>query len=174
LAVRDIVKEVRVPDEVLDDIQRAMLRFIASVVLHNHAVAQRVGLGASDSQLLSLLNLHGPLTPGRVAELTGLTSGTVTGVLDRLERGGFVRRERDAADRRKVHVVPVPEAMVPLTEHYRPQAEHLADVLGRRDADQLRVIADFLTDLAAPEAEPVVAPPSASGRGGGTRSSSGS
>src|ERR671916_44684 len=95
-------------DELRAAIQRSTLRFIAGVVLHNHAVAQRVGLGASDSQLISLLNLHGPLTPGRLAELTGLTTGTVTGVIDRLERAGYVRRERDAGDRRKVPVTQVP------------------------------------------------------------------
>lgn len=158
-------------DELQASIHRATLRFIASAVLHNHAVAQRVGLGASDSQLLSLLNLHGPLTPGRLAEMTGLTSGTITGVIDRLERAGFVRRERDATDRRKVVVTPVPEAMAALGEHYRAQGEHLAAVLATRDPDQLRVIADFLTELTAPEAGAFVAPPpSAGGRGSGTGS----
>jgi DNA-binding MarR family transcriptional regulator len=161
-------------DEVQSTIQRAMLRFIAAAVLHNNAVAQRVGLGPSDSQLLSLLNLHGPLTPGRLAEMTGLTSGTVTGVIDRLERAGFVRRERDTADRRKVNVAPVPEAMAPLAEHYRQHGEHLAAVLRSRDEDQLRVIADFFTELTDPEAGAFVAPPpSPGGRGGGTTNSSG-
>ncbi|GAA0905187.1 MarR family winged helix-turn-helix transcriptional regulator [Pseudonocardia zijingensis] len=134
-------------DELRTAIQRSTLRFIASAVLHNHAVAQRVGLGASDSQLLSLLNLHGPLTPGRLAEHTGLTTGTVTGVIDRLEAAGFVRRERDTADRRRVLVTPVPEAMAALGEHYREHAEHLDAVLAARDEAQLRVIADFLADL---------------------------
>lgn len=154
-------------EEVRTAIQRSTLRFIAGVVLHNHAVAQRLGLGASDSQLLSLLNLHGPLTPGRLAELTGLTTGTVTGVIDRLERGGFVHRERDTADRRKVLVTPVPEAMRALAEHYREHGEHLDAVLRRRDDAQLRVIADFLAELTEPE-------PPAAGRDGGTTSSSGS
>ncbi len=134
-------------DELRSEIGTSVLRFIAGVVLHNHAVAQRLGLGSSDSQFLNLLDLHGPLTPGRLAELTGLTTGTVTGVIDRLERGGFVRRVRDAEDRRKVLVTPVAEAMAGLAEHYREHGEHLDAVLRRRDADQLRVIADFLADV---------------------------
>ncbi len=162
-------------DELRAAIQRSTLRFIAAVVLHNHVVSQRVGLGASDSQLLSLLGVHGPLTPGRLAELTGLTTGTVTGVIDRLESGGFVRRERDATDRRKVLVTPVPEAMAGLAEHYRHHGELLDAALSRRDDDQLRVIADFLADLTGPDAGALVAPPpSAGGRGKGTTSSSGS
>ena len=162
-------------DELRAAIQRSTLRFIAGVVLHNHVVSQRVGIGASDSQLLSLLGVHGPLTPGRLAELTGLTTGTVTGVIDRLERGGFVRRERDTADRRKVLVTPVPQAMATLGEHYREHGEHLDAVLRTRDEAQLRVIADFLADLTDPDAGALVTPPpSVGGRGSGTTSSSGS
>jgi DNA-binding MarR family transcriptional regulator len=161
-------------DELRATIQRSILRFIAGAVLHNQQVTQRVGLGASDSQVLSLLNLHGPQTPGRLAETTGLTTGTVTGVIDRLERGGYVRRERDAADRRKVLVTPVAEAMAPLAEHYRQHGEHLDAVLRGRDPDQLRVIADFLAELTGPPTGPRAAPPSAGGRGEGTTSNSGS
>lgn len=134
-------------DELRSEIGTSVLRFIAGVVLHNQVVTQRMGLGSSDSQFLSLLDLHGPLTPGRLAELTGLTTGTVTGVIDRLERAGFVRRTRDIGDRRKILVTPVAEAMAGLVEHYREHGEHLDAVLRRRDTDQLRVIADFLADV---------------------------
>jgi DNA-binding MarR family transcriptional regulator len=100
----------------------------------------------SDTQFMHLLNLHGPLTPGRLADLSGLSTGTVTGVVDRLEKLGYVRRERDPSDRRKV-IVTVDEERLgqdfgPL---YAPQAEHLAKVLERYDADQLELIEDFLT-----------------------------
>ena len=132
------------------EIDRSMLRFIAGVVLHNQAVAQRLGLGASDSQFVSLINLHGPLPAGRLAELSGLSTGTVTGVIDRLERAGFVRRERDAVDRRKVLVVPVPEAMAELAQQYAEHGRHADAILSRRDADQLQVIADFLAELIEP------------------------
>mgnify|MGYP001409541076 CR=1 FL=1 len=134
-------------EELRAEITTLTLRFIADVVLHNQAVAQRLGLGVSDSQFISLLNLNGPLTPGRLAELTGLTTGTVTGVIDRLERAGFVRRERDPADRRKVHVTPVPEAIAAIYEHYSQHGRHLDAVLRRRNTDELRVIAAFLTEL---------------------------
>ena len=66
-------------------IQGLTIQFIANVVLYQHVVAQRLGLGASDSQFLTLLNMHGPLTPGELSKLTGMTTGTVTGVLARLE-----------------------------------------------------------------------------------------
>jgi DNA-binding MarR family transcriptional regulator len=129
-------------------IEMAVRAFIANAILFNHQVAQRLGLGASDGQFMHLLQVHGPLTPGQLAELSGLTTGTVTGVIDRLEGAGFVRRERDESDRRKV-IVNLDEerlwsAMAPL---YAGQAESLAAVAGAYDAEQLEVIADFLDRL---------------------------
>jgi DNA-binding MarR family transcriptional regulator len=134
-------------DDLRRDVTSGVLRLIASAVLHNHVVAGRLGLGASDSQFLTLLDVHGPLTPGRLAELTGLSTGTVTGVIDRLERGGLVHRVRDATDRRKVLVGPAPEAAATLAPHYREQGEHLAAVLATRTPDDLRVLAGFFDDL---------------------------
>jgi DNA-binding MarR family transcriptional regulator len=163
-------------DELRAEIGTSTLRFIANVVLYNQVVTQKLGLGPSDSQFISLLQLHGPLTPGRLAELSGLTTGTVTGVIDRLERAGYVRRERDTGDRRKVLVTQVPEAMAALAAHYRGHGEHLDAVLRRRDAAQLRVIADFLAEVngsgsASPEAPTGSAPDSAPGSGNGSSGS---
>lgn len=77
----------------------------ASVIFHQ-AVAERVGLSGADHKYLDLLVQNGAMTAGHLAELTGLTTGAITGVIDRLERSGLVRREKDPADRRKVIVVP--------------------------------------------------------------------
>ena len=131
-------------------IEMAVRAFIANAILFNHQVAQRLGLGATDGQFMHLLQVHGPLTPGQLAELSGLTTGTVTGVIDRLEEGGFVRRERDGSDRRKVLVKLDEEQlghkMAPL---YAGQAEILAEVAGSFDAEQRDAIADFLERLVA-------------------------
>jgi DNA-binding MarR family transcriptional regulator len=129
-------------------VELAVRDVIANAILFNHQIAQRVGLGASDGQFMHLLQVHGPLTAGRLAELSGLTTGTVTGVLDRLEDAGFVRRERDASDRRKV-IVKLDEEhlwreMAPL---YAGQAQSLANVAGSYDAAELEVIEGFLKRL---------------------------
>ncbi len=126
-----------------------LLTFISGVVLHNVEAARKLGLGGSDAQFVGLLNAHGPLSPGALASMTGLTTGTVTGVLDRLERGGFVRRERDGTDRRKVLVVPTAEGMARLNASYVEHGAHTERVLASRTPAELRVIAGFLRDLNA-------------------------
>ena len=131
------------------EITDLLLRFIAGVVLFSNEVAKQVGLGPSDSQFLGLLRIDGPLTPGRLAELTGLTTGTVTGVLDRLERGGYVRRERDPADRRKVVVTPVPEGVARLAAHYSGHGAYTDALLARRTTPELQVLRDFLDEMVA-------------------------
>ena len=134
-------------DELTGEIQQRMIRFIAGVILYNHAVSAKVGLGASDSQFMTLLQTYGPLTPRQLAEHTGLTSGTITGVIDRLESHGFVTREPDPADRRKVVVTPsvqaIQDKLVPL---YAEQGERMQAVLASRSVAELRVISDFLAD----------------------------
>ncbi|WP_340376945.1 MarR family winged helix-turn-helix transcriptional regulator [Streptomyces sp. SS7] len=94
----------------LDELSVVSRRYVASYALFNQALADRLGLHPTDLQCLNLLTLEPePVTAGRVAELTGLTTGSATRLVDRLERAGYVVRERDAADRRRVLVAPVPE-----------------------------------------------------------------
>ena len=81
-------------------------------------VADRAGISSSDMDCMDFLNVEGRMTAGRLAELTGLTSGAITGVIDRLEKAGFVRRERDERDRRKVFIAPVPERIMEIGRFY--------------------------------------------------------
>jgi DNA-binding MarR family transcriptional regulator len=127
----------------------SVVRIIASAILYSHEVSEKIGLGPSDAQFLTLLEVHGPLTPGRLAELSGLRTGTVTGVLDRLERVGYVRRERSADDRRKVIVTRVEERIAAdMGAHYGPKALALQAVLDHYSDAELAIVADFAARLA--------------------------
>jgi DNA-binding MarR family transcriptional regulator len=77
-----------------------------AVVLFHQAIAERVGLNATDLKCLDLLARTGPITAGRLSELAGLTSGAITGIIDHLEAAGYVQRERDRSDRRRVIIKP--------------------------------------------------------------------
>ncbi|HVY20006.1 MAG TPA: MarR family transcriptional regulator [Bauldia sp.] len=69
-----------------------------------NAVAGKLGVSPTDLECLGIVGAGETVTPGDLARATGLTSGAITGVVDRLERGGYVRRVRDTEDRRKVYV----------------------------------------------------------------------
>jgi DNA-binding MarR family transcriptional regulator len=96
------------PDPALAELETESRRYLASYVLFNQAVADRVGIHPTDLQCLSLLTIEpGPFTTGQIAELTGLTSGSATRLVDRLVKAGYVRRKPDPTDRRRVLVIPV-------------------------------------------------------------------
>ncbi len=86
----------------INDLGRQMS---TQTVLFHQAIAEKAGLAGTDHKYLDLLFQHGAMTAGKLAELTGLTTGAVTGLIDRLEKQGLVRRERSDEDRRKVLVV---------------------------------------------------------------------
>ncbi|WP_189322927.1 MarR family winged helix-turn-helix transcriptional regulator [Streptomyces flaveus] len=101
----------------MDELAIASRRYMASYALFNQALADHLRLHPTDLQCLNLLGLEpGPVTTGRVAGLTGLTTGSATRLVDRLERAGYVTRERAAEDRRRVLVTVVPERMAEFGE----------------------------------------------------------
>ena len=93
------------------------------------------------------------ITAGQLAACTALTSGAVTGLLDRLEKAGFVRREHDRADRRKVRVVPVEAAIQRLSTYYAPLAQRTESLWAQYTEEQLRTILEFARRSAALAAE---------------------
>lgn len=98
-----------VPPEVLQRFAELGRDGSTLAVLRHARIAEQMGLSATDHKALDLASrAEGPLTAGRIAQLTGLSTGAVTGVIDRLERAGFVRRVRDTQDRRRVLVEILP------------------------------------------------------------------
>jgi DNA-binding MarR family transcriptional regulator len=94
-----------VPDHVLAKFGRLGRDLSTMTVLLHHKIAEQMGLSGTDHKCLEfVLGAREPLTAGQIAQLSGLSTGAVTGVIDRLERRGFVRRIRDPHDRRKVLV----------------------------------------------------------------------
>jgi len=82
-----------------------------AAIMFHQPVADRLGLNPTDHKCLDLVHRAGGATAGDLADWTGLTTGAVTGLIDRLERAGFVRREDHPTDRRKVVVRVVPESL---------------------------------------------------------------
>jgi DNA-binding MarR family transcriptional regulator len=123
---------------------RETRRMGSMATLHNHAVADYAGLHPTDQECIDLLDWTGPLTAGEIGVHLGLTSGAVTGLIDRLEVGGWVRRERDPADRRRVIVHLSPERGNDLWAVYRPLSEAIDAYRDALDPRDLKVVVEFL------------------------------
>lgn len=120
-----------------------------SVLLHT-AVAERLGLNPSDHKCADLLMAEsGVSTPGRMAELTGLSTGAITGVLDRLERAGFVVREADPNDRRRTLVRLTPERMPNMKRIFAPLIQGMERLCANYTNAELSLILRFMRESEA-------------------------
>ena len=112
--------------------------------LMGQAAADRVGLNATDLNCLNILSFSGEMTAGELAKQTGLTTASITGVADRLEEAGYVRRERDPKDRRRVVIRLVLEsALRDVAPVFLPLIQAWQGVVDRYTDDELRLIVDF-------------------------------
>ncbi|ROP51974.1 MarR family winged helix-turn-helix transcriptional regulator [Streptomyces sp. PanSC9] len=116
-------------------------RYLAAYVLFNQAVADHLGLHPTDVQCLSLLTAESaPLTVRQIADMTGLTTGSATRLVDRLERGGYVARTPDPTDRRRVLVTPVPERVARVTALWDDLGRTWRTILDDHSEDELEAI----------------------------------
>ena len=131
-------------DELKAAVLRASRRTGSQAGLFSQAVAERLGLTGTDVECLDVLLVEGRLTVGRLAELTGLTTGSATRMVDRLEQAGFVKRVADPGDRRRVLVEPVAGIEVKLTVLHEFLHHAQAELMDRYDDAQLGLLAEFL------------------------------
>ena len=122
----------------------AMRRAGSIMQLLGQVSADRIGINATDLNCLNLVALTGHMTAGDLAKQTGLSTASITGVLDRLEEGGFVRRVRDPHDRRRViaeladgpRLREVGSTFGPVVKAWRATAADYSD-------DELRLLLEF-------------------------------
>jgi DNA-binding HxlR family transcriptional regulator len=127
-----------------NDFLLAMRRAGSIMQLLGQASADRIGINATDLNCLNIVALTGPMTAGDLARQTGLSTASITGVLDRLEEGGFVRRVRDPHDRRRVIVEvgggpglrEIGPTFGPVVKAWRATAASYSD-------DELRLLLEF-------------------------------
>ena len=119
-----------------------------AVIFFHETVASHLGMSAAEWKCLGLLDQHGPSTASRLAELSGFTTGAITGIVDRLEVSGYVRREPHPKDRRSVIVQPqyvkeLKERVVPI---FQSLDRAMAEIGEHYSADELAAIARFFRE----------------------------
>jgi len=144
---------VAAPVTVEDKIVLEIRKFIAASIFFNTQTAEKVGIGLTDMQMLHMLQLYGPSTPGRLAVWTGLSSGGVTVALDRLEKAGYVRREANPEDRRSLLVMLVPAKLQRMAGMYEEVESETRRHLGTLPQRDLEAVVRFFETMGKVRAE---------------------
>lgn len=113
-----MLKENLSREQLLELFNEELRNFSTETIMFHQNVAERLGLNSTDHKCLDIILRNYPMTAGKLAEMTGFTTGTVTGVIDRLEKASYVFRDKDPNDRRRViinvHLQKVENEILPL------------------------------------------------------------
>jgi DNA-binding MarR family transcriptional regulator len=129
--------------ELVDELLHLARAHEAANDAFDEVAREKLGVNRTDLRCLNIIDNSGPMTAGRLAELSGLTTAAVTSVLDRLERAGYARRVRDQPDRRQVMVEVTPLLAERATPIWGPLGEEARSTLSRMSAEELRALIDF-------------------------------
>jgi DNA-binding MarR family transcriptional regulator len=131
----------------LNGVTVAMREVTSFSVLYHQMMALRLGVNSTDLRCLERVGANQDVTAGELAKVTGLTTGSITTAIDRLEEAGLVSRHRNDADRRKVIVVETPAMKRQAEPLTTPMHEAIGEVLGRCEDDQLKFLSQILHEL---------------------------
>jgi DNA-binding MarR family transcriptional regulator len=140
--------EASVPQDVKERLAALSRELSGATVLFHAQVAEQVGLSTTDHKCLDLaMRADRPLTAGQIAEQSGLSTGAVTGVIDRLERAGYVRRVRDPHDRRKVLVEVSKGNLAAYGDAFDGLWRALDRALASYSSDELKAIERYISEM---------------------------
>jgi DNA-binding MarR family transcriptional regulator len=125
-------------------VREALRDLTVQLALLNQRISGHLDLKGTDLQCLDLIDRHGALSPSTLARLAGLHPATMTGVIDRLERGGWITRGRDPSDRRGVLLQPVAGRRADVLRLASGMNAELAKICADYSSDDLELIATFL------------------------------
>ena len=126
-------------------VMNAMREASALGILYSATVARHLGIGSSDLECLDFVATNQPVTAGALATQTGLTTGAITGVIDRLEKAGLVRRLVSSEDRRKVFVGTTDAFRKKVVPLFEPMQRLQSAVISKHSREQLELVASFMS-----------------------------
>lgn len=134
--------------QALAELMRAGRDVHAAIDAVDIAIAEALGVHRNDLRCLNLLE-HGPLAASEIARRTGLSSGAVTALVDRLERAGFVKRQRSETDRRSVYIRIADEAHPKIADLYRTVGSAVIANFDEAEPEEIKAAAGALAKFAA-------------------------
>jgi DNA-binding MarR family transcriptional regulator len=136
-----------VPVTLEDRVVLEIRKFLAAGIFFNAQAAEKAGLGLTDMQMLHMLQLYGPSTPGRLSAWTRLSSGGITVALDRLEKGGYVRRVPNPEDRRSLLITLIPARLRKIATMYEGVEAETRRMLALLPPSDLEAVVRFFETL---------------------------
>jgi DNA-binding MarR family transcriptional regulator len=132
--------------QLLDSLEEHIRELSTRTVIFHHLIGECLGLNPTDHKCLDvIIRKSTPMTASQLAEETGLSTGAITGVVDRLEKAGYVRRKRDKDDRRLVFINPLlDKAMVKLSPIFDPIKQASRNLYSKYSDEELAIILDFI------------------------------
>lgn len=138
-------------EQLAAEITNNLRRYASDAQQVGHAFANLHGLNPTDLQaLIAVMDaelLGDPITPGRLGEQLNLSSGSVTALIDRLERAGHIRRDRDTVDRRKVLLHYADQGAALAMQFFRPLGARTDAVMARFGEDELEIVQRFMAEM---------------------------
>jgi DNA-binding MarR family transcriptional regulator len=131
--------------QLVADLNRAAREASGLGVMFAEVVARRLGLDQTALECLGIIAERTDVTAGMLASATNLTTGAVTGVIDRLEQAGFARRVRDSRDRRRIYVRATPLALRHAEAHYGPMGRAIDALAARYTDKEVALLVDYFT-----------------------------
>jgi DNA-binding MarR family transcriptional regulator len=136
-------------DEVIQAINEKFREISTETIMFHQAVADVLGLHITDHKCLDFIYRYGAMPAGKLAELTGLTTGAVTGIIDRLEEAGYVRRVNDPKDRRRTIVEPTRNKKLErkIEALFTPLHDRMHKLLSSYSDSELAFLLDATTEM---------------------------
>jgi DNA-binding MarR family transcriptional regulator len=136
-------------EEIIQTVTDKFREMSTEAVMFHQALADELGLHITDHKCLDIIHRFGAMPAGRLGEFTGLTTGAITGMIDRLEKAGYVRRTNDPKDRRKTIVEPVRNKKLErkIEMIFTPLHERMHKYLTSYSDSELTFLLDAMTEL---------------------------
>jgi MarR family transcriptional regulator, organic hydroperoxide resistance regulator len=141
--------KVKDKDMGIYSLMTAIRRLTRSSLMFQYAIAEKMNLNPSDAECIDFLMEMGPSTAGDLAKVTRLTTGAITSVIDRLEKAGFVKRQSDPNDRRKVIISFIPKKHEIAKRYYAAMAQDVYDLFSGYSQAKLKSIQQHSEALTA-------------------------
>ncbi|MCK2020756.1 MarR family winged helix-turn-helix transcriptional regulator [Peribacillus frigoritolerans] len=137
----------RLNSALLESLTHRLQRYGMRSVLFQQNMAQKIGVSHTDLKSAEILNETGPITAGELSKITGLSTGSVTALINRLEKSGYVKRERDRLDGRKVMIMPIPERQEQIKSHYQSLSMATKELCSAYNEQELILINQFVEEI---------------------------